>query len=106
MTKFKKTLVAVLAAAAAGAAGFAGIASAAEIRVPVAGKSTEQLHADIVRAASKACWADLKGEALAGYIYPECVRRSVGRAVAQVGDSKLVAYAALTPATPVGFAAP
>jgi hypothetical protein len=103
VTNFKKTLVAVLAAVAAGAAGFAG---AAEIRVPVAGKSTEQLHADIVRAASKACWADLKGEALAGYIYPECVRRSVDRAVAQVGDARLVAYAALTPATTVSYAAP
>ncbi len=105
MTNFKKTLVAVLAAAAAGAAGFAGIASAAEIRVPVSGKSTEQLHADIVRAASSACWVDLKGEPLAGYIYPECVRRSVARAVAQVGNTELAAYAARTPATTVSYAA-
>ena len=102
MTNFKKTLVAVLAAAAAGAAGFAG---AAEIRVPVAGKSTEQLHADIVKAASNACWADLKGEPLAGYIYPECVRRSVARAVAQVGNTELASYAARTPATSVSYAA-
>jgi len=102
VTNFKKTLVAVLAAAAAGAAGFAG---AAEIRVPVAGKATEQLHADIVRAASKACWADLKGEALAGYIQPECVRRSVARAVAQVGNTELAAYAARTPAASVSYAA-
>lgn len=102
MTNFKKTLVAVLAAAAAGAASFAG---AAEIRVPVAGKSTEQLHADIVKAASKACWADLKGEALAGYIQPECVRRSVARAVAQIGDTELSSYAARTPASSVLYAA-
>ena len=102
MTNFKKTLVAVLAAVAAGAAGFAG---AAEIRVPVAGKSTEQLHADIVRAASKACWADLKGEALAGYIYPGCVRRSVARAVAQIGNTELAAYQARRPVTTVSYAA-
>lgn len=102
MTNFKKTLVAVLAAAAAGAASFAG---AAEVRVPVAGKSTEQLHADIVKAAASACWADLKGEPLAGYIYPECVRRSVSRAVTQIGDTELASYAARTPATSVSFAA-
>ncbi len=101
MTNFKKTLVAVLAAAAAGAAGFAG---AAEIRVPVAGKSTEQLHADIVKAAASACWSDLRGEPLAGYIYPECVRRSVARAVAQVGNTELASYAARTPTT-VSYAA-
>jgi hypothetical protein len=102
MTEFKKSFVAVLAALAAGAAGVAG---AAEVRVPVAGKSTEQLHADIVKAASSACWADLRGEALAGYVYPECVRRSVARAVAQVGDTQLAAYAARTPAITVSYAA-
>ncbi len=90
MTKLKTTtLVAVLAALASGAASFAG---AAEIRVPVAGKSVEQVHTDIVRAASTVCWKDVRGEPMAGYIYPECVRRSVNNAVAQLGDKQLVAY--------------
>lgn len=97
----KKILVAVLAALASGAAGMAG---AAEIRVATAGKSAEQLHAEIVRAASDACWADLRGEAMAGYIYPNCVRESVTRAVAQIGDAKLTAYAATAP-KPVRYAA-
>ena len=101
MTKLnKKTLVAVLAALAAGAAGAAG---AAEVRVSVAGKSTEQLHAEIVKAASSACWADLRGEPLANYLYPQCVSDSVHRAVAQIGDAKLVAFAKSAPA-PVRFA--
>lgn len=96
MSKFKKSLAAVLAALASGvtiSSAFAG-----EVRVPVTGKSTEQLHADLVQAASKACWADLRGEALAGYVYPECVRKSVARAVEQIGDAKLTAYAATVPA--------
>lgn len=96
MTKlYKKTLVAVLAALVSGAAGFAG---AAEIRVPTAGKSTEQLHADIVKAASNACWSDLRGEPLMAYVYPQCVRTSIQRAVAQTGDADLVAYAKVAPA--------
>ena len=90
MTKLKTTtLVAVLAALASGAASFAG---ASEIRVPVAGKSAEQVHADIVKAASNVCWKDVRGEPMAGYIYPQCVRRSVDAAVAQLGDKQLAAY--------------
>ncbi len=103
MTKFKKSLVAVLAVLASGVT--ISSAVAAEVRVPVSGKSVEQLHSDIVRAASDACWADLRGEVLAGYLYPECVRRSVARAVTQVGDAKLVAYAAATPVSSVRLAA-
>lgn len=102
MTKlYKTTLVAVLAALAAGAASFAG---AAEIRIPTAGKSTEQLHAEIVKAASDACWSDLRGEPMATYMYPQCVRSSIKRAVAQVGDSKLAAYDKASP-TAVRYAA-
>jgi hypothetical protein len=78
-----------------------GAAAAAEIRVPVAGKSTEQVHADIVKAATDACWSDLRGEPMAGYIYPNCVRASVKRAVAQIGDAKLSAYAEAAPARAV-----
>jgi len=90
MTKLKTTtLVAVLAALASGAASFAG---AAEIRVPVAGKSAEQIHTDIVKAASSVCWKDVRGEPLAAYIYPQCVRKSVDAAVAQLGDTQLTAY--------------
>lgn len=103
MSKFTKSLVAVLAVLASGAT--IASASAAEVRVPVAGKSVEQLHADLVKAASKACWADLGGEPLAGYLYPDCVRRSVDRAVAQIGDARLTAYAAATPASSVTLAA-
>lgn len=99
MTKLKTAaLVAALSAFAAGSA-FAG-----EIRVPVSGKSTEQIHADIVRAASQLCWQDVRGDALAGYIYPECVRRSVKSAIAQIGDAQLAAYDRANPA-PVHYAA-
>ena len=90
MTKLKTTtLVAVLAALASGAASFAG---AAEVRVSLAGKSTEQVHAEIVKAASNVCWKETRGEPMAAYLYPHCIRHSVNNAVAQLGDSQLVAY--------------
>lgn len=90
MTKLKKTaIVAVLAALASGAAGFAG---AAEVRISTTGKSTEQVHAEIVKAASNVCWKEVRGEPMATYMYNNCVRHSVNDAVAQLGDTDLVAY--------------
>lgn len=93
MTKLKFGALIAAIAMFSGASAFA-----AEIRVPTSGKTTEQLHADIVRAAADACWADLRGEPMAGYIYPNCIRASVKRAVAQIGDAELTAYAKTAPA--------
>ncbi|OYW26870.1 MAG: hypothetical protein B7Z44_14300 [Caulobacter sp. 12-67-6] len=58
--------------------------SAAELRVKVAGKSAEQVRAEVVKAASTVCWADLRGEAMAGYLYPACIRASVNDAYAKI----------------------
>ena len=96
-------MIRILTVAAAAAMLIAAPASAQSMKVAVAGKSTEQLHAEIVKAASSACWADLRGEPLANYLYPQCVSDSVHRAVAQIGDAKLVAFAKSAPA-PVRFA--
>jgi hypothetical protein len=93
MTTFKSAALAVLVTTLVAAPAFAG-----EIRVTTAGKTTEQLHTEIVKAASKVCWEDARGQSLAVYIYPECVRRSVNTAVAQMGDDQLVAYNAAHPA--------
>lgn len=69
-------------------------ASASELRVKVAGKSAEQVRADIVKAASTVCWQDVRGEALAGYLYPACVRASVNDAVAKISAPSQTAAAA------------
>ena len=65
--------------------------SASELRVKVSGKSAEQVRADIVKAASAVCWADVRGEAMAGYMYPACVRASVNDAVAKINNPQLTA---------------
>ena len=59
-------------------------ASAAEQRVKISGRSAEQVRADIVKAASTVCWQDVRGEAMAGYMYPACVRASVSDAYAKI----------------------
>lgn len=66
-------------------------ASASELRVKVSGKSAEQVRADIVKAASTVCWADVRGEAMAGYMYPACVRASVSSAIAKINNPQLTA---------------
>jgi hypothetical protein len=66
-------------------------ASASELRVKVSGKSAEQVRADIVKAASTVCWQDVRGEAMAGYMYPACVRASVNDAVAKINNPQLTA---------------
>lgn len=93
MTTFKSAAIAALVSTLV-----AGPALAGEVRVTIAGKTTEQLHTEIVQAASKVCWDDARGQSLAVYVYPECVRRSVNAAVAQLGDDQLVAYNTAHPA--------
>ncbi|WP_297511111.1 hypothetical protein [uncultured Caulobacter sp.] len=74
-------------------------ASAAEMRVQVAGKPAAEVRADIVKAASTVCWKDVRGEAMAGYLYPACIRASVNDAVAKLNSPALTAYNAANPAT-------
>ncbi|MDB5432479.1 MAG: hypothetical protein JWP35_3595 [Caulobacter sp.] len=84
-----RTAVAALAAAFA----LAAPAFASEtVHISTAGKSPAQVHAEIVKAASKVCYADTLHEPLFTYVYAACVSQSVSRAVAQLGDSKLSAY--------------
>ena len=79
-------------AASALALTVAAPASAAEMRIKVAGKSAAEVHAEIVKAASSVCWHDVRGEALAGYLYPACIRASVNDAVSKINNPALTAY--------------
>ena len=80
-------------------------AGAAEVRVKVAGRAAADVRADIVKAASTVCWQDVRGESLAMYLYPACVRSSVNDAVAKLGDADLIAYNTANPAKPLEMAA-
>ena len=88
----------IVLAATAIALAAAAPASAAEMRVKVAGKSAAEVRAEIVKAASTVCLQDIRGEALAGYMYPACIRASVNDAVAKINNPALSAYNTANPA--------
>jgi hypothetical protein len=89
-------IVAVPAAAAPVAAG--------QVRVQLAGKSAAQVRGEIVRAASTVCWQDVRGESMALYIYPSCVRASVNAAVSKLNNPAVSAYNTANPAQPTAYA--
>lgn len=72
-------------------------ASAQEVRIKVAGRPAAEVRAEIVKAASTVCWKDVRGEALAGYLYPACIRASVNDAVAKINSPALSAYNTANP---------
>jgi hypothetical protein len=88
----------IVLAASAIALFAAAPAGAAEIRIKTAGKAPAELRAEIVKAASTVCWHDVRGESLATYLYPSCVRASVNEAVSKLNNPELVAYNAANPA--------
>jgi hypothetical protein len=81
----------IVLAASAIALFAAAPAGAAEIRIKTAGKAPAELRAEIVKAASAVCWAEVRGTALANYTYAACVRASVDQAVSQMNSSDEVA---------------
>ncbi|TCS10333.1 hypothetical protein [Caulobacter sp. BK020] len=73
-------------------------AGAAEVRIKTAGKAPAELRAEIVKAASTVCWQTVRGESLASYLYPACVRASVNDAVGKLNNPELVSYNEANPA--------
>ena len=82
---------------AAAAALIATPAAAQEVRVSLVGKSAEQVHAEISRAAADLCWKQHRKDQLRMYTYERCVALSVDNAVAQIGDAQVAAYAQANP---------
>jgi len=74
---------------AAVAALIAAPASAQSVRVPVAGKTTEQLHADITKAAKKVCSQAVVGASFPREMYASCFKHAVADAVAKANDPAL-----------------
>jgi hypothetical protein len=83
----------IVLAASAIALFAAAPAGAAEVRIKTAGKAPAELRAEIVKAASTVCWAEVRGTALASYVYPSCVKASVDKAVAQLNGAEETAAA-------------
>ena len=88
----------IVLAASAVALFAAAPAGAAEIRVKTAGKAPAELRAEIVKAASNVCWQSVRGESLATYFYPSCVRASVNDAVSKLNNPELLSYNEANPA--------
>lgn len=76
----------VLSAAAALA--LAAPAHAGSIRVPVAGKSTAQIQADVTKAAKSVCFRETRSETLALDAYKRCVRSTTATAMDQLAAAK------------------
>ena len=74
---------------AAAAALIAAPASAQSVRVATAGKSPEQLHADITKAARKVCTLATVGSAFERQMFESCYKHTVEDAVARAGDPAL-----------------
>jgi hypothetical protein len=70
----------------------AGTATAAEMTVKVAGKSTPQIHADLVQAAKAVCREDLGDMRFGVDLMPYCVRDVTRAAIGKVGSPELIAY--------------
>lgn len=79
---------------AAAAALIAAPASAQSLRVPTTGKSAEQLHAEIVKAAKAVCARATMGASFPREMKASCIKASVAHAVAQTGNPALAAMPA------------
>ena len=88
-------MIRILTIAAAAAMLVAAPASAQSVRVSVAGKSTEQLHADIAKAAKKVCSLATVGASFPREMYASCFKHAVEDAVTKANDPALAAAAGI-----------
>ena len=65
------------------------------VRVSLAGKSTAQIHADIVAAAKKVCAKAVVSETLLLDAYGRCMKGSVDSALEQLGASDVAQLEAM-----------
>ena len=84
-------MIRILTLAAAAAALLAAPASAQSIHVSTAGKTPEQLHADITKAARSLCGQLVVGATFPHEEFASCMKVTVAAAVAQARDPALTA---------------
>jgi hypothetical protein len=80
---------------AAAVAFIAAPASAQTMRIAVAGKSVEQLQADIAQAAKRVCSRATIGASFPREMYASCYKHAIADAVAQSNDPALAAAAGI-----------
>jgi hypothetical protein len=69
----------------------AGPATAGEsIRISTAGKSAEQVKAEVWKAAAHVCQVETRSSLLAYYMQAPCIRAAIRDAAAQSGDPALL----------------
>lgn len=88
-------MIRLLTVAAATAMLIAAPASAQSMKVAVAGKTTEQLHADIGAAAKKVCNRAVVGASFPREMFASCYKAAVADAVARSNDPALANIAGL-----------
>lgn len=88
-------MIRILTVAAATAMLIAAPASAQSVKVAVAGKSAEQLHADIAKAAKKVCMQATVGASFPREMYDSCFKHAVADAVAKANDPALATVAGI-----------
>ena len=84
-------MIRILTAAAAVAALAAPAVAADSLHIPTAGKSPEQLHADITKAAKTICSFAVQGATFPREEMAACMKGTVAAAVAQAKDPALTA---------------
>lgn len=85
--------IAVLAAVAA--VSLSAPALAQGVKVSLAGKSAEQVYADIVSAARTVCLRETASETFRSSAQARCVKSTVEAALEKVGDADLAAVAGM-----------
>jgi len=89
-------MIRTLTLAAAAAALLAAPAAAQSIRVSTAGKSTAQVHADVVKAAKSVCRQATIGATFPHEEMSRCVKWTVAQTIAQARSPELAALASAT----------
>ncbi|MGC3971909.1 MAG: hypothetical protein QM775_32570 [Pirellulales bacterium] len=89
-------MIRILTVAAAAAMLVAAPASAQSMKVAVTGKTTEQLHIDIAKAAKKVCNQAVVGASFPREMYAACYKATVEAAVTKANDPALAAAAGIT----------
>lgn len=84
-----------LFAIAAVAALIAAPASAQSMRIATNGKSTEQLHVDITKAAKKVCNQAVVGASFPREMFASCYKHAVADAVSRANDPALATVAGI-----------
>jgi hypothetical protein len=76
---------------AAIAALVAAPASAQSIRIPLVGKTSDQLQADIAKAAKRVCTQAIVGASFPREMYASCFKHAVADATAKLGQPQMAA---------------